>query len=286
MSAASSIGAMIDWRKDLPPPRKYNFLLDGKPYKGAFNRKYVGNQVTYYTGIKPTRFSQQLEYVKKGYTIEDEPVKTIIDKWIDNSRKIDPYIQEVPIYSNIIGHLGISDEEGKAVRAPIIGYQVVKKDPYTGEKNVLATYYDEKMKLLVAEKRKTSMIRALDEILPVTPEPQRRTPPPSAQPTPGSASGSTGAYSPFQPPRLGRPPNPPQPPSQYPQAPTGHKQGVLAKQFMTDNFDIIKNFTNTIKDRDVDNILSEINQVFKVGKKSVIKYYKENPNLIDMNLRV
>jgi hypothetical protein len=143
----ASARELTDWKKDLKdPPRKYQFLLNGKPYKGAFNKKYVGKQVLYYTGVKPNRYSSQLEYRAKGFIVEDEPVVTAMDKWISQERKFDPLIREIPIYDQ--GQNALADE-GQS--RPIVGYQLVKNDPNTGQRNVLATYYDQQMRQLKPE---------------------------------------------------------------------------------------------------------------------------------------
>lgn len=185
MSAATSIQAFTDWQKDLTsPPRKYNFLLDGKPYRGAFNRKYEGTQVSYFTGIRSNRNSARLQHFPKGFIVEDEPVETMLDKWVKQERKLDPLIREIPLYSGLnSGLLGVNNESRR-----IIGYQIVKTDPNTGEKNVLATYYDRFLKEII---KKTNLQVANAQVAEVPPMP------PPSPPSPARTASPPSSYSPF-----------------------------------------------------------------------------------------
>jgi hypothetical protein len=163
-SASLNISVLTDWKKDLnEPPKKYNFLLNGKPYRGAFNKKYVGGKVLYYTGVKPNRYSQQLEYKPNGFIIEDEPVKTMLEKWVEKERKADPFLRKIPIYDNDAGANNVYDDD-IVRRGRIIGYRLEKIDPMTGEKNILASYYDNKLQTLIVPTQNRN-IKILEENL-------------------------------------------------------------------------------------------------------------------------
>lgn len=148
--------SFVAWMRDAPPNRKYYFMLDGKPYRGAFNRKYVGKQVLYYTGVKATRYSKQLEHIPKGFEVSDEPVINTMDRWLFNKpvsilrERHEELMTEEPLYGGIVGHNGISNE---AVRRPILGYKMSKQNPFNGKKNELETTFTKRLEDLQEEQK-------------------------------------------------------------------------------------------------------------------------------------
>ena len=276
MSSASSIQALTDWKKDVYlPAHKYVFLLDGKPYRGPFNKKYVGNQITYYTGIKPTRYSQQLEYKPKGFEVENEPVETAMDKWVKQERKIDPLIRQVPIYGS---NLGIADE---AIRPPVLGYQIVRSDPNTGERNVLATYYDNKLKEIVKPSKIPHLLRTTSPFFTV---PRGAIPPPP----PALSGASMNAYSPF---RLRTPqtpaPEPITPSPAYEEGPVNEGSSIRSAGKPPPEYEGIQKSTTQIQGKKVGIFLKNNSDVIKqeirsLGKKSqaqIIRILTERYNL-------
>jgi hypothetical protein len=138
----------------------------------------------YYTGVKPSRHSQQLDYKAKGFEVENEPVKNMLQRWIEKKPVFNVMAREQPIYGSIVGDNGVSNE---AVRNPIVGYNLIKKDPYTMKENVLGQDFSSYMNNEMRKKNKPiKEFRYGEE----SAEPEIKTPPIEPIPQPVSRKAS------------------------------------------------------------------------------------------------
>jgi hypothetical protein len=274
----------VEWKRDAPPSRMYYFMLKGKPYRGAYNRKYMGKQILYYTGVKPTRHSELLEYIPKGFEVEDEPVINMMDRWLHNKpvmslmrQRHEEQISEQPLYGSIVGHNGISNE---TVRRPEVGYQIVKRDPFTGKRNVLQTTIQkrgvelQKEQQLARAKQKEDEANVTNQAL--LPKAERRQIAYRKRLEEELKQIEQEAIEASL-------PKPVAPPVYAAPARKTLKSGVKATEFLSNNKDFVREYIDTLTDRGMNSIVKKVSEQFKVNEKRALSFIARNEDIINKN---
>lgn len=131
----------MDFRKDLEEYNEnkiYYFKTpDGKPYNGNTNFKFVGkNNKIYYTGKTYTKYSQLLEHIPKGYSVNEKHHSTPFTVWGEPNKHLqEDFYTLDPIF-------GAGQSMDDDYKRNILGYQIKARDNF-GKKDVLFTSTDE-----------------------------------------------------------------------------------------------------------------------------------------------
>jgi hypothetical protein len=273
----------VEWLRDAPPNRMYYFMLDGKPYRGSYNRKFVGKQVQYYTGVSPTRYSKLLEHIPKGFEVSDEPVVNPMDRWLYNKpltiprQRHEELIMEQPLYGGIVGHNGISNE---AVRRPEVGFKIVKQNPFTGKQNELETTVTKRLgdlqtKQAMERKRQLKAQSKFSNPMEQPPRERNRVKKMNNDAEMDTFMNELDIYDATPVPAV---------PKEYQKGSRATpRSGIAATSYLDFNKEYVKNYIDTLTDRSMNSIIQKVGEHFNVNQTRVVQYLALNPSAINKN---